>query len=115
MSQVPRPYRRPSRRVTVKGSEVQGWPSTGTTSVWPDSTMPPSTIGPMVANRLVLVPSSLGTRRPDIPSLANSASTNAINGRLEPREVVSKATSLARMSMLRVARASMSTMDGSLA
>ena len=54
MSQVPRPKRRSSRAVSSKGSLVQGWPSTGTTSVWPDSTMPPAMAGPMVANRLVL-------------------------------------------------------------
>ena len=42
-----------------KGSDVQAWPSTGTTSVWPDSTMPGTSAGPMVAQRLAFRPSSL--------------------------------------------------------
>ncbi len=49
MSEVPRPKSLPPRSTTVKGSVSQGWPSTGTTSVWPDSTMPPAMSGPMVA------------------------------------------------------------------
>ena len=63
MSQVPRPYSRPSRSVSTHGSLDHGWPSTGTTSVWPERTTPPSTAGPMVAIRLDLVPSAFGTRR----------------------------------------------------
>ncbi len=37
--------RRAARRARVRtnGSLLQGWPSTGTTSVWPDSTTPPGT------------------------------------------------------------------------
>ena len=58
MSQVPRPKSRPSRAVSAKGSLVQAWPSTGTTSVWPESTMPPAISGPMVAKRLVFLPAS---------------------------------------------------------
>ena len=56
MSQAPRPYRRSSTMVAVNGSVAQSCPSTGTTSVWPDSTMPPATSGPMVANKLALAP-----------------------------------------------------------
>src|SRR5450830_1629468 len=70
MSQLPRPYSKPSRSVSLKGSLSQFWPSTGTTSVWPDNTMPPWVLpasGPCVAG-----------------SVAN---------RLELRLVVSKATS----------------------
>ena len=62
MSQVPRPYSRPSRITGLNGSVVQFWPSTGTTSVWPDSTMPPS-VAPLAAgtvtNRLALSPAGL--------------------------------------------------------
>jgi hypothetical protein len=57
MSAAPRPYSLPSRSVRAKGSEVQGWPSTGTTSVWPDSTTPPATAGPTLASRFDLSPS----------------------------------------------------------
>ena len=39
----------PSRSVRVKGSVAQSWPSTGTTSVWPDSMTPGTPAGPMVA------------------------------------------------------------------
>ena len=40
MSAAPRPCRRPSRSTQTNGSLDQSWPSTGTTSVWPDSTRP---------------------------------------------------------------------------
>ena len=63
MSQVPRPNSRSPFCVSVKGSVLQGCPSTGTTSVCPDSTTPPATDGPMVASKFDLVPSALGTRR----------------------------------------------------
>ena len=33
----------------VNGSEVQRWPSTGTTSVWPESATPATPVGPTVA------------------------------------------------------------------
>ncbi len=56
MSAVPRPYRRPSRICASNGSVSQGWPSTGTTSVWPDSTSPGLRPGDSVANRLALPP-----------------------------------------------------------
>ena len=46
---------RSPRSVSSKGLLVQGWPSTGTTSVWPESTMPPAMSGPMVAKRLVFL------------------------------------------------------------
>ena len=46
MSDEPRPKSRPSRSVSAKGSLDQGWPSTGTTSVWPDRMAPPATFGP---------------------------------------------------------------------
>ena len=55
MSAAPRPYRRPSRATQVEGI-AQTWPSTGTTSVWPDSTSPAPSAGPTLANRLALVP-----------------------------------------------------------
>ena len=40
MSAVPRPWMRPSRCAALNGSVAHSWPSTGTTSVCPDSTMP---------------------------------------------------------------------------
>ena len=54
MSVVPRPYRRPSASHGANGSADQSWPSTGTTSVWPDRMMPGTSAGPMVAMRLAL-------------------------------------------------------------
>jgi len=55
MSAVPRPNSLPSRSVSVNGGRLQGCPSTGTTSVCPDSTIPGSSTGPMLANRLALL------------------------------------------------------------
>ncbi len=56
MSAVPRPISRPSLRRMRNGSALQAWPSTGTTSTWPDSAMPPGPAGPIVACRFALVP-----------------------------------------------------------
>ena len=61
MSAVPRPYILPLALVAVKGLVSQCWPSTGTTSVWPESITPPSTLGPIVAKRLALGPLSSAT------------------------------------------------------
>ena len=62
MSVTPRPYSRSSRRVATNGSVSHGWPSTGTTSVWPERTMPPSVALPSrersVAKRFALRRSS---------------------------------------------------------
>ncbi len=49
MSAVPRPNSLPSAARSANGSLCQSWPSTGTTSVWPDSMMPPMPGGPIVA------------------------------------------------------------------
>ena len=38
-----------------------GLARTGTTSVWPESAMPPTPDGPMVAKRLAFSPSGVGT------------------------------------------------------
>ena len=58
MSVTPRPTSLSSRSVTSKGGVSHGCPSTGTTSVWPDRTMPPVVALPSragrVANRLAL-------------------------------------------------------------
>ena len=67
MSQAPRPYSLPSRSTSVNGSVSQAWPVTGTTSVWPDSAMPPTPAGPMVANRFAFCPSGVGTRTLSTP------------------------------------------------
>ncbi len=67
MSQTPRPTRRSSTSMACQGSESHGWPSTGTTSVWPDSTMPPSIGGPMVAKRFAFLPESSNVRRESTP------------------------------------------------
>ena len=58
MSQAPRPYSLPSRSTSVNGSVSHAWLVTGTTSVWPESAMPPTSAGPMVANRLAFCPSA---------------------------------------------------------
>src|SRR5690606_15318366 len=63
------------------------------TSVWPDSTTPASTSGPIDANRLALVPSSLAVRRNRAPSGRSMSSAKSISARLDAREVVSNATS----------------------
>ena len=41
----------------AKGSLDQSWPSTGTTSVWPESITPPGSGGPMVAIKSDFAPS----------------------------------------------------------
>src|SRR5215510_12719691 len=92
MSQVPRPWYLPSFKVSVQGSVSHGWPSTGTTSVWPLSTTPSFTLGPTVAKRLAFLPSSLGTRIEAMPWSPRYFCTYSINARLELREVVSNAT-----------------------
>src|SRR5882672_3420763 len=92
MSQVPRPWYLPSLSARVHGSVSQGWPSTGTTSVWPLSTTPSFTLGPMVAKRLAFLPSSLGTSLEPMPCPSRYFCTYSINARLELREVVSNAT-----------------------
>ena len=62
MSVTPRPWTRSPRCVATNGSVSQGWPSTGTTSVWPESTIPPVVALPSragsVANRFALRRSS---------------------------------------------------------
>src|SRR5450830_73879 len=100
MSQLPRPYSKPSRSVSLKGSLSQFWPSTGTTSVWPDNTMPPWVLpasGPCVAgsvaNRLALVRSLLCANQGVMPCACKLSRTVVISSRLELRLVVSKATS----------------------
>ena len=67
MSQVPRPCRRPARSARRKGSLVQSWPATGTTSVWPERTTPPATGGPTRARRLAFSPVSSGRRSAGTP------------------------------------------------
>src|SRR5689334_22169194 len=98
MSQVPRPKSLPSRSTSWKGSVSQAWLATGTTSVWPDSPMPPPSPGPMVANRLAFCPSEVGTRRLSMPCSARYVSTKAMSGMLVLELVVSKATSRASSS-----------------
>ena len=77
----------------------QFWPTTGTTSVWPESAMPPIAVGPMVANRLAFAPSAVGTRRLEMPCPVRYASTNSISGILVFELVVSKATSFDNSSL----------------
>ena len=66
-----RPYSLPSLSTIVKGSESHFWPSTGTTSVWPDSTMPPC-VAPLspgsVAKRFAFVFSGLYTSVEAMPT-----------------------------------------------
>src|SRR6266705_2092807 len=60
--------------------------------------MPPVSPGPMVANRLDLSPSGVGTRRLCTPCSARYASTNSMSGMLVLTLVVSKATRRASSS-----------------
>lgn len=97
MSHVPRPYSLPSRTSGANGSLLQRCPSTGTTSVWPDSTIPPCTppsAAGTVANRLALSRPSLYDRCVCRPRPCRWSRTVSISARLEPRLVVSKLTSL---------------------
>ncbi len=70
MSTAPRPMARPFSTRSRKGSPLHSWPSTGTQSVWPDRTTPPSVFGPMVARIAALSPASFGWRETSIPSPA---------------------------------------------
>ena len=59
MSQASRAYSLPAFSVSLKGSLDHFCPSTGTTSVWPDSAIPPwvaPSCAGRVQNRLALVP-----------------------------------------------------------
>src|SRR4030095_5814451 len=69
-----------------------------TTSVWPDSTIPPSTFGPIVAKRLALSPSGLGTMRLSTPWLDSHGRQNAMMSRLLVVETLGKATRCASIS-----------------
>ena len=92
MSALPRPYSRPSRISAANGSLLHGWPSTGTTSVCADSTMPPSTppsAAGKLASRFALVPSAFSTSVDSIPTPFSSSTTWSINCRLLSRLVVS--------------------------
>ena len=80
----------------MKGSLLQVWPSTGTTSVCPDSTTPPPVLpsdAGRVSTRLALVPVASGIRSGLSPSRVISSSSTSISSRLEFRLVVSIATS----------------------
>ena len=70
----------------------RAWPATGTTSLCPDSTTPPSRSGPMVAIRWALVSSRFMTRTESTPCPARKPWTNSMSARLERDDVVSKAT-----------------------
>ena len=62
MSLVPRPTSLSPVSVSTNGSVCQSCPSTGTTSVWPDGTIPPSLAGP---KRFKDSPWSLGRSKRD--------------------------------------------------
>ena len=90
ISQVPRPYNSPSASRMRNGSEDQSWSATGTTSLWPDSTMPPSSFGPMVANRLALLPISSTITRVSAPRSPSRSAAQAMSSRLPSLETVAK-------------------------
>ncbi len=95
MSAEPRAYSLPSRSSMRNGSLAQSWPSTGTTSVCPDSTIPPSvrpSADGSVANRLALRRSGDAITSARTPWPARPSRTDSIRSRLELRLVVSKAT-----------------------
>src|SRR5690349_16370260 len=60
--------------------------------------MPPSTIGPMVANRAALSPAALGTRTKGTPRASRAAATLSMRARFDFELSVSKATSRASQS-----------------
>ena len=69
--------RKAGRRLSrsANGSPLQAWPSTGTTSVWPERTTPPSTCGPMVAISAALSPAALGAAGPRRQARRNRPAT----------------------------------------
>ena len=67
MSVTPRPTTRSPISVASNGSVSHGWPSTGTTSVCPDNTMPP----------VVALPSLAAQRREEIRLCADRRRTSA--------------------------------------
>ena len=75
MSVVPRPNTRSPARVSANGSRVQGWPSTGTTSVWPESMMPGASRGPRLAKRPALRPVSSAPLKRSKPRAARNSPT----------------------------------------
>src|SRR5579859_3699763 len=91
MSQAPRPNSLSPRISGWNGSLDHSWPSTGTTSVWPDNTVPPSRSGPSVAKRFAFLPPASIVRRQRAPASCSSSCAKSIKARLEPRLVVSNA------------------------
>ncbi|MCL6644354.1 MAG: YceI family protein [Dehalococcoidia bacterium] len=88
----------PSRSTRTKGSLVQGCPSTGTTSVWPERTIPPSRSGPSAAKRFALRPASSQVRRIRAPSGSSRPRTYPMSSRLDSRLTVGNETSARRIS-----------------
>jgi len=96
MSHVPRPYKRPSRISGLNGSLSHFWPSTGTTSVCPDNTMPPfvaPSCAGTVANRLAHLPVGSVVSVLSIPAARRSSRTVSIRPMFGLRLTVSKETS----------------------
>jgi hypothetical protein len=90
MSAEPRPRSRSSRSTPAQGSTLQDWPSTGTTSVCPDSTMPGRRGSPIVANRFAFALSSSCVSRHAMPCASRYSRTQSISARFDRRLVVSK-------------------------
>src|SRR5512138_2261625 len=88
----------------AKGSVVQSWSSTGTTSVWPESTIPPGSSGPMVAKRLALVPPASCCISTRAPAADRRSARNTIISRLLSDEMVGKAISRSRSSTVSPSR-----------
>jgi len=71
---------RPSFSVASNAGTDQGCPSTGTTSVCPESITPGTSLGPTLANKLQRLPSSgSGTSMGSIPALRRSCDTRAMS------------------------------------
>src|ERR1700691_344457 len=108
MSEAPRANRRAPRSCSRKGLEPHCWPSTGTTSVCPDSSTPPRSVGPMLAYRLALRPAASLYSLDSTPRSARNSRTNSISARFESRLTVGKPMSRSRICTLfmyaRVAR-----------
>ena len=98
MSVTPRPWTLSPIGVATNGFVSHGWPSTGTTSVCPERTTPPSVALPSsagsVANRFALRRSSLNVSVASTPCDFRYSITQSINARFESRLVVSKPTSV---------------------
>ena len=97
MSAAPRPWSRPPSARRTKGSLVQVWPATSTTSPWAASSTPPgASAGPSTACSTCVPGRVPSCTRTSAPASSRTAATSAINSRLSPPAIDGRATRRAR-------------------